>query len=136
MAPKDSKGTEGAKVRKSCRSRQVISDEYSFAIIGVYTGERAPQSLVNISQPFFPFFFSLASDKRSSPKARKVGPFECDELEKHCRVSAKCYPTKVSALYTMTKETFNSAFLTLAAKNEIIATCDYYRFVKGKRLQI
>ena len=30
-----------------------------------------------------------------------VGPFECDEVEKHCRVSAKCYPTKLPALYTI-----------------------------------
>ena len=43
----------------------------------------------------------------------KVGPFEGDELEKHCRVSAKCYPTTIPALYTMTKEKFNSAFLVL-----------------------
>ena len=28
-------------------------------------------------------------------KLEKVGPFECDKLEKHCRVGAKCYPTKV-----------------------------------------
>ena len=41
-------------------------------------------------------------------KLKKVGPFECDELEKHCRVSAKCYPTKLRALYTMAKEKFNA----------------------------
>ena len=46
-------------------------------------------------------------------KLEKVGPFECDELEKHCRVSAKCYPTTVPALYTMTKEKFKSGFLLL-----------------------
>ena len=46
-------------------------------------------------------------------KLEKVGPFECDELEKHCRVSAKCYPTKVPALYTMTKEKCKSVFLVL-----------------------
>ena len=46
-------------------------------------------------------------------KLEKVGPFECDELEKHCRVSAKCYPTKVPALYTMAKEKFNALFLVL-----------------------
>ena len=46
-------------------------------------------------------------------KLEKVGPFECDELEKHCRGSAKCYPTKVPALYTMTKEKFKSVFLLL-----------------------
>jgi hypothetical protein len=45
-----------------------------------------------------------------------VGPFECDEVEKHCRVSAKCYPTKVPALYTlytMAKEKFNAVCLVL-----------------------
>ena len=26
-------------------------------------------------------------------KLEKVGPFECDELEKYCRASAKCYPS-------------------------------------------
>jgi hypothetical protein len=41
-------------------------------------------------------------------KLEKVGPFECDELEKQCRVSSKCFPTTVSALYTMTKEKFKS----------------------------
>ena len=46
-------------------------------------------------------------------KLEKVGPFECDELEKHCRVSAKCYPTKVLALYTMAKEKFNAVCLVL-----------------------
>ena len=46
-------------------------------------------------------------------KLEKVGPFECDELEKHCRVGAKCYPTRVAALYTMTKEKFKSVFLLL-----------------------
>ena len=46
-------------------------------------------------------------------KLEKVGPFECAELEKHCRVGAKCYPTRVPALYTMTKEKFKSVFLLL-----------------------
>ena len=31
------------------------------------------------------YFFSRASDERSYQKLEKVGPFECDELEKHCR---------------------------------------------------
>ena len=35
-------------------------------------------------------------------------------LEKHCRVSAKCYPTKVPALYTMAKENISSFFRILA----------------------
>ena len=46
-------------------------------------------------------------------KFEKVGPFECDELEKRYRVSAKCYLTKVPALYTMAKEKFNFLFLLL-----------------------
>ena len=64
---------------------------------------------------FFLFLFFFARIGRSdlTKKLEKVGPFECDELEKHCRVSAKCYPTKVPALYTMTKEKFKSVFLLL-----------------------
>ena len=62
---------------------------------------------------FFFFFLFFASDERSYQKLEKIGPFECDELEKHCRVSAKCYPTKVPALYTMTKEKFKSVCLVL-----------------------
>ena len=42
-----------------------------------------------------------------------VGLFECDELAKHCRVCANCYPTKIPALYTMAKEKFNVLFLVL-----------------------
>ena len=57
--------------------------------------------------------FSRASDERSYQKTRKVGPFECDELEKQCRISAKCYPTKIPALYTMAKERFKSLVLVL-----------------------
>jgi len=60
-----------------------------------------------------PFFFARIGRSDLTKKLAKVGPFECDELEKHCRVSAKCYPTTVPALYTMTKEKFNSAFLVL-----------------------
>ena len=64
---------------------------------------------------FIEFFFFFARIGRSdlTKKLEKVGPFECDELEKHCRVSAKCYPTTVPALYTMTKEKFNSVVLVL-----------------------
>ena len=58
-------------------------------------------------------FFLFFGRSDLTKKLEKVGPFECDELEKHCRVSAKCYPTKVPALYTMTKEKFNSVFLVL-----------------------
>ena len=64
---------------------------------------------------FIEFFFFFARIGRSdlTRKLEKVGPFECDELEKHCRVGAKCYPTRVPALYTMTKEKFKSVFLLL-----------------------
>ena len=51
-------------------------------------------------------FFRAHRTNDLTKKLEKVGPFECDELEKHCRVSAKCYPTRVPALYTMTKEKF------------------------------
>ena len=61
---------------------------------------------------FFPFFRAHRKNDLTK-KLEKVGPFECDELEKHCRVSAKCYPTKVPALYTMTKEKFKSVVLVL-----------------------
>ena len=47
------------------------------------------------------FFFARIGRSDLTKKLEKVGPFECDELEKHCRVSAKCYPTKVPALYTI-----------------------------------
>ena len=59
------------------------------------------------------FFFRAHRTNDLTRKLEKVGPFECDELEKHCRVSAKCYPTRVPALYTMTKEKFKSVFLVL-----------------------
>ena len=62
---------------------------------------------------FFFLFFARIGRSDLTKKLEKVGPFECDELEKHCRVSAKCYPTKVPALYTMTKEKFKSVFLVL-----------------------
>ena len=58
-------------------------------------------------------FFRAHRTNDLTKKLEKVGPFECDELEKHCRVSAKCYPTKVPALYTMTKEKFKSVLLGL-----------------------
>ena len=58
-------------------------------------------------------FFRAHRTNDLTKKLEKVGPFECDELEKHCRVSAKCYPTKVPALYTMTKEKFKSVLLDL-----------------------
>ena len=36
-------------------------------------------------------FFRAHRTNDLTRKLEKVGPFECDELEKHCRVSAKCY---------------------------------------------
>ena len=59
------------------------------------------------------FFFRAHRTNNLTKKLEKVGPLKCDELEKHCRVSAKCYPTKVPALYTMTKEKFKSVLLVL-----------------------
>ena len=44
-------------------------------------------------------FFRAHRTNDLTKKFEKVGPFECDELEKHCRVSAKCDPTKVPALH-------------------------------------
>ena len=73
-----------------------------------------PQAFNSVFTPkTFLLLFSSASDERSYQKLEKVGPFECEELEKHCRVSAKCYPTTVPALYTMAKEKFNAVFLVL-----------------------
>ena len=62
-------------------------------------------------KPVFLFFSHRTNDL--TKKLEKVGPIECDELEKHCRVRAKCYPTKIPALHTMAKEKFNSLFLVL-----------------------
>ena len=59
------------------------------------------------------FFFARIGRSDLTKKHETVGPFECDELEKHCRVGAQCYPTKVPALYTMTKEKFKAVFLVL-----------------------
>ena len=58
-------------------------------------------------------FFARIGRSDLTRKLEKVGPFECDELEKHCRVGAKCYPTRVPALYTMTKEKCKSVLLGL-----------------------
>ena len=73
------------------------------------------QSALNlvINTDFKKIFFRAHRTNDLTKKLEKVGQFECDELEKHCRVSAKCYPTKVPALYTMTKEKFNSVLLVL-----------------------
>ena len=64
------------------------------------------------SSTFSPFFRAHRTNDLTK-KLEKVGLFECDELEKHCRVSAKCYPTKVPAVYAMAKEKFNSFLLVL-----------------------
>ena len=67
---------------------------------------------------FLQFLFFLRIGRSDlTKKLEKVGPFECDELEKHCRVSAKCYPTKVPALYTMTKEKFK-ILAKIGSKNQ------------------
>ena len=80
----------------------MLKNAYSLANIGADTAENKKHS-----------FFRAHRTNDLTKKLEKVGPFECDELEKHCRVSAKCYPTKVPALYTMTKEKFKSVFLVL-----------------------
>ena len=49
---------------------------------------------------FFPLFFRAHRTNDLTKKLEKVGPFECDELEKHCRVS-------------VIKEKFNFVFLVL-----------------------
>ena len=51
-------------------------------------------------QIFFLFFFFRAHrTKDHTRKQEKVGPFECDVLEKQSRVSARCYPLTVRILY-------------------------------------
>merc|ERR1712091_769479 len=76
------------------------------------------------------FFFARIGRSDLTRKLEKVGPFECDELEKHCRVGAKCYPTRVPALYTMTKEKFKSVFLLLLlvsrqTKSQLLMIVDF-----------
>ena len=66
---------------------------------------RLKNEYMNFLILFF-FFFARIGRSDLTKKLEKVGPFECDELEKHCRVSAKCYPTKVPALYTMNGNLF------------------------------
>ena len=58
------------------------------------------------------FFRAHRTNDLTISKFEKVGPFECDKLEKHCRVGAKCYPTRVPALYAMAKEKFNKKLKT------------------------
>ena len=94
MAPK--KGKAKAKPKAKAKSKAEDAAE-------------APSA--EVTKDTIEFFFFGRSDL--TKKLEKVGPFECDELEKHCRVSAKCYPTRVPALYTMTKEKFKSGFLLL-----------------------
>ena len=57
-------------------------------------------------------------------KLEKVGPFECDELEKHCRVSAKSYPTKLSAMYTIANEKINKKWKT---EFEMLRSCKKFK---------
>ena len=87
------------------------SNEYLLAKLGVDAAANEPLKVCQkLAQSFF---FARIRRSDLTKKLEKVGPFECDELEKHCRVSAKCYPTRVPALYTMTKEKFKSGFLLL-----------------------
>ena len=49
---------------------------------------------------FFLFFFNARIGRKIIPeKKEKVGPFECDVLEKQSRVSARCYPLTVRILH-------------------------------------
>ena len=61
----------------------------------------------------FMFFFRASLTKDLMEKLENVGPFECDEVEKHCRVSARCHPIEIPALYTIAKENFNALFLVV-----------------------
>ena len=45
------------------------------------------------------FFFLAHRTKDLTRKQEKVGPFECDVLEKQSRVSARCYPLTVHILH-------------------------------------
>ena len=64
---------------------------------------------------FFPFFlfFSAQRTKDLARKQEKVGPFECDVLEKQSRVSARCYPLTVHILHDdKRKRTQNNTLLS------------------------
>ena len=101
------------KKRKSSTSASRLSGR---GLQGIsVSGQRQLHVLCKREKDEKDFFFFFARIGRSdlTRKLEKVGPFECDELEKHCRVGAKCYPTKVPALYTMTKEKFKSVLLGL-----------------------
>ena len=50
------------------------------------------------------FFFYAQRTGDLTRKREKVGPYECNVLEKQFRVGAKCYPLKLYILFTMTKE--------------------------------
>ena len=69
-------------------------------------------------------FFARIGRSDLTKKLEKVGPFECDELEKHCRVSAKCYPTKFPVLYTQKKMSTPFFFLcflfALQSKSQLL----------------
>ena len=54
---------------------------------------------LNISVKFRHFFFRAHRTKDHTRKQEKVGPFECDVLEKQSRVSARCYPLTVRILH-------------------------------------
>ena len=57
---------------------------------------------VKFRQNFSLFLFLFFSAQRTNDlnrKQEKVGPFECDVLEKQSRVSARCYPLTVHILH-------------------------------------
>ena len=94
------------------KNAQILTPELKMCLSESLTKRTDPnlQSNKNYFSFFFSFFFFARIGRSDlTQKLEKAGPFECDELEKHCRVSAKCYPTKVPALYTMTKD--KSSFL-------------------------
>ena len=63
----------------------------------LFFGSERPATLYSF---FFTFsFFRAHRTNDLTKKLEKIGPFECDELEKHCRVSATCYPTTVPTLH-------------------------------------
>ena len=85
---------------------------------------------------YFLYFFARIGRKILPKELEKVGPFECDELEKHCRVSAKCDPTEVPALYTMAKHKFNAVWLVLLlvsrlSKSQLLVILAKNRFEKS-----
>ena len=99
--------------QRGCANRKTSSQLFSESACVLMQDNARVQRRDDANFFFSFFFFARIGRSDLTKKLEKVGPFECDELEKHCRVSAKCYPTKVPALYTMTKEKFKSVLLVL-----------------------